>query len=214
MEHPLRFMTGVAVPPVRDPTRQDSMLVSREATERFKGLAVMLGVGAVLLGVLSLALPEGAVVISGAVVAVLALVVAAAQGVRAALNTRGADPVPLRWASAAGLAGLAGLLVGWPAETFAALCLALIVVLFAHLAARAVCLLREHDRRWRSRAVGAVLVGGVLAGVTLGGWPGAAVWATGTLGGAILAFAGFWLIRIGTAHDSHSAHDLSGRWPR
>lgn len=199
--------------PLRDPTSQGTMLGARETLERAKGNMLMMGVGAVVVGIIAVALPYSAALVTGYAVGAVILVAGVVQALRA-IPARREGRVFGRIAT--GTAGIlaSGVFLAWPRDAVAAFTLAFATVLLAHLTARAVCLWRDDDGRWASRALGAAVLVATVAGVLLAGWPPAGLWTIGTAGGLAMFAAGFWLIRVGTAHDTNSSHDLAGKWPR
>lgn len=199
--------------PHRDPTRQSPMLAARRTLERTKGSMLMTGVAAVVAGTLAIGLPDIAARLTGYGIGGVMIMLGIGLCLRT-LSAQGMRSVVAGCGSGVAVLLLSGAFLARPDAAVAALASALGVVLLAHASGRTASLLREDDDRWRSRALAAGVLAAGVAAVFATGWPGSALWATGTVGGLALFFAGFWLIRAGTAHDTDSAHNLSGRWPR
>ncbi|EKV31391.1 hypothetical protein C882_3764 [Caenispirillum salinarum AK4] len=196
----------------RDPTSQNTMLASREVLERTKGKVLLVGVAAVLLGVLSVGLPRAAATGTGYALGAAGLIAGIVQALRA-IPARGTPAMVTRLAAGIGIMIAGGLLLAWPRPAVAALTLGLGVLAVGLLAMRTLGNWRERQPKWWLPAIplAALLAG--FAGVMWAGWPGSVLWAAGTVGGFALAGIGWWLVMIGTAHDSHKERGLAGKWP-
>lgn len=199
---------------MRDPTRQDTILVARERLERTKAWLLLAGCGAVVTGVLGAAAPETGAAVFAGVVGVGAVIGGLLQTLRGALFHRW-RPRSIAFRLVSGLTALAiGIALLWkPADAVAALGLAVSVLLIGHGTARALVMARDGDDRWWMWAVIALALTAIAAVVLAAGWPGSAVWAFGTVGGLLLFALGWWLIMLATAADSRSDRNLAGRWP-
>lgn len=200
--------------PLRDQTRQDTILIARERLERTKAWILMLGCGGVVFGVLSAAQPFLGATAFAMIIGIGLAVGGGFQTLRGVLFHRW-RPAHIAFRLASGITactiGIA--LLVEPHAAIAALGLAGAVLLIAHGCARAAQMLRDGDERWWLWVLIAGVVAGAVAIVLAAGWPRAGVWAFGTLGGLILFVAGWWLIVMATSADSHSERELSGRWP-
>ncbi|WP_404386089.1 HdeD family acid-resistance protein [Caenispirillum salinarum] len=196
----------------RDPTRQNTMLASREVLERTKGKVLLVGVAAVILGVLSVGLPRAAAIGTGYALGAAALIAGIVQALRA-IPARGTPAMVKRLAAGIGIMIAGGLLLAWPRPAVAVLTLGLGVLAVGLLAMRTVGNWRERQPKWWLPAIPLIALLAGFAAVMWAGWPGSVLWAAGTVGGLVLAGIGWWLVMIGTAHDSHKERGLAGKWP-
>lgn len=199
---------------MRDPTRQDTILIARERLERTKGWLLMLGCGGVVAGVLAAAEPGIGATVFAMVAGAAFTLGGAVQMLRGLLFHRW-RPRVIAFRLASGVTGcVIGIaLLAEPHAAVAALGLAAAILLIAHGLSRAVTLVRDGDSRWWLWAVAAGLLAVVVAGILAFGWPETGVWAFGTLGGLALFATGWWLIMLATSADSRTERDLAGKWP-
>lgn len=198
--------------PNRDPTSQNTMLASREVLERTKGRVLLIGVAAVLLGILSVAMPRAAAIGTGYALGGIALIGGFVQALRA-VPARGTPDMLKRLLGGIGIAVAGALLLAWPRPSVAVLTLGLGALAVGLLVMRAAGNRREGQPKWWLPLIPLIALLAGFVGVMWAGWPGSVLWAAGTVGGFALAGIGWWLVMIGTAHDSHKNRGLAGKWP-
>lgn len=197
---------------IGDPTHQSPILASRETLERIKGWLLFAGVVAVLLGIVAVAMPNAAAIGTGVAMGTVGVIGGAIQLLRA-IPARGTPDMKRRLLTG-GLFTAAGVaFLVWPRPSVALFALGLGAAALWLLAWRAFRRHQDGEPGWWLPGLGAVGLLIVVIVVTVAGWPSSLVWAAGTVGGFALAGIGWWLIMIGTAHDSQRSRGLAGRWP-